>query len=187
MTAVLLWALPFVYLYFTKSYQASAFYPVWSFSSVLVCWIGVQGFKQPGFFEEDLKPSQQKKLENLLSSEAPQRSSLREVMLTNKPHKNPELGIKDLAGLLGISINQLRKIVKAEAGNYHSFINHYRVEEAKKLLTDSQNAHFTIEAIGEMAGFRSRATFFSAFKQHTNQTPQQYKHENLKTQHFKSE
>ncbi len=174
--AVLLWAIPFAYVYVTDSYQSTAFYPMWSFSSVLVCWIGVQGLKQPGFFERDTP--QPEKLPSALEDR--QRINLQEVMRTGKPFKNPALSMKELADLLGISLNQLRRTIKTEEGNYHQFINHYRVEEAKELLTDPQNAHFTIEAIGEMAGFRSRATFFSAFKQHTEQTPQQYKHEHIR-------
>lgn len=185
-TAMLLWIFPFIYLYITKSYQISAFYPMWSFSSVLVCWIGTQGFKQPNFFEKDI-PKKEKTEKLSISPEDRQRSKLREIMLADKPHKNPELSIKDLADLLGISVNKLRKMIQTKEGNYHNFINHYRVKEAKELLTNPKNSHFTIEAIGEMAGFRSRATFFSSFKQNTGKTPQQYKHEHLKTYRHKSE
>ena len=183
LTAVLLWGFPFVYLYLTKNYYEAAFYPMWSFSSVLVCWIGAQGFQRPKFFER--KDPQPEPREKLSSSEV-QHSQLRKVMTTNKPHKNPELSIKDLADLLGISVAKLRKVVKEEDGNYHKFVNRYRVEEAKELLTNPQNTCFTIEAVGEMAGFRSRATFFSSFKQYTGQTPQQYKNENFKIQDYKS-
>ncbi len=183
-TAILLWIIPFLYLYFTENYQESAFYPMWSFSSVLICWIGVKGFKRPDFFRgTTLLPNSKKELqESPLTTEDHLLNNLREAMVIKKPYRDPNLSVKDLAILLGISINQLRKMVRIEKGNYNKFINSYRVEEAKKLLTNPQNAHFTIEAIGEMAGFRSRATFFSAFKQYTNRTPQQYKYENLRVQ-----
>lgn len=179
--AVLLWAIPFLHAYVTKSYRTSAFYPMWSFSSVIVCWIGARGFRQPSFFEK----RRVKEKEGATDPDSLFRRQLREVMLSEKPHQNPELTVKDLANALGISVNKLRKVIKTESGNYHGFVNEYRVEEAKGLLTDSQNAHFTIEAIGEMAGFRSRATFFSAFKQHTGETPQQYQHSHLKVRHHR--
>lgn len=52
--------------------------------------------------------------------------------------------------------------------------NGYRIEHAKKLMQLRAFQHYTIEAIGEAAGFGSRTTFFNAFKKHQNMSPSEY-------------
>lgn len=62
-----------------------------------------------------------------------------------------------------------------EAGFNHSqeFINHMRVQEAKKLLLSDMD-RFTIEGIGSHVGFQSKTTFFRAFKKMEGCTPLQF-------------
>lgn len=59
-------------------------------------------------------------------------------------------------------------------------MNGYRVEKAKDLLTDKEQDLFNIEYIGEMAGFKSKSAFYTAFKKNTGLTPQAYRKESLK-------
>ena len=59
------------------------------------------------------------------------------------------------------------------------FINEYRVEASKGFLIDSKNDNFTIEGIGQMAGFKSKSAFNTAFKKITGVTPSIYKKEML--------
>lgn len=58
--------------------------------------------------------------------------------------------------------------------SFQSFVNRHRVEYAKRLLTDPENRNYTIEAIGQMAGFNNRVSFNKAFKQYTLVTPSNY-------------
>ena len=53
-------------------------------------------------------------------------------------------------------------------------MNYYRVAEVKNLLQDLQNNNLTIEAIAQIAGFKSKSTFKTAFKKLTNMTPRQF-------------
>ena len=68
----------------------------------------------------------------------------------------------------------------SQAINHHlklsfvDFINNYRIEEAKIQMLDKKNASLTLEAIGLMAGFKSKSAFFRAFKKATNVTPNQF-------------
>jgi len=68
----------------------------------------------------------------------------------------------------------------SQAINHHlnlsfvDFINNYRVEEAKKQMLDTKNTSLTLEAIGIMAGFKSKSAFFRTFKKTTNVTPNQF-------------
>lgn len=58
--------------------------------------------------------------------------------------------------------------------NFVSFINKYRIEEAKRLLKSKTKKHLTIEGIGNESGFKSKSAFNSAFKKFTGQTPSEY-------------
>jgi AraC-like DNA-binding protein len=57
--------------------------------------------------------------------------------------------------------------------NFSALLNRYRVEEACRLRGDPAFDHLTIDAIGYQAGFQSRSTFYSAFKQIRGETPGQ--------------
>jgi AraC-like DNA-binding protein len=68
----------------------------------------------------------------------------------------------------------------SQAINHHlklsfvDFINDYRVEEAKNQMLNYKNSLLTLEAIGQMAGFKSKSAFFRAFKKTMNVTPNQF-------------
>jgi len=57
--------------------------------------------------------------------------------------------------------------------NFYAFVNRYRVEEAKQLLTTRVKA-LSMLGIAYEAGFRSKTTFNNAFKKHTGLSPSQY-------------
>jgi|GEM_PF-4969537 len=63
--------------------------------------------------------------------------------------------------------------------SFNAYVNRYRIEEAKRLLLEVENMHFTIETIAQMAGFHNKSTFNLAFKKETGLTPSQYKAKNL--------
>lgn len=50
----------------------------------------------------------------------------------------------------------------------------YRIDYAIRLLKEGVAGEMTIEAIGQQAGFASKSSFFTAFKESTGVTPQQY-------------
>ncbi len=58
--------------------------------------------------------------------------------------------------------------------NYYDFINHYRIEESKKLLSGAESDMRIIGVLYEV-GFNSKSTFNAAFKKETGLTPRQYK------------
>ena len=56
----------------------------------------------------------------------------------------------------------------------NSIVNEYRVNEARRLLSDTENLTLTIEYIGNKAGFKSKPSFYNAFKKITGVTPSFY-------------
>ncbi|RLD45726.1 MAG: hypothetical protein DRJ05_00275 [Bacteroidetes bacterium] len=55
--------------------------------------------------------------------------------------------------------------------HFNSFINEYRIKEARRLLADPNKRHLTIETIAREVGFGSKSTFNAAFKKYTGITP----------------
>ncbi len=99
-----------------------------------------------------------------------------QYMQTERPHLDPRLSLGDLAAALGIAARDLSQLIKSSnGGNFYQFVNGHRVAEARRLLTDPAERRTSIEAIGLMAGFRSRSTFYDSFRRETGQTPAQYR------------
>jgi AraC-like DNA-binding protein len=99
-----------------------------------------------------------------------------QFMLAERPHLDPRLSLDDLATALGIPGRDLSQLISSSTGgNFYQFINGYRVNEARQLLGDPAERRTSVEAIGLMSGFRSRSTFYDAFRRETGQTPAQYR------------
>ncbi|NJM94806.1 MAG: helix-turn-helix domain-containing protein [Cytophagales bacterium] len=66
-------------------------------------------------------------------------------------------------------------IYLCDQDNIFDLLNHHRVEQAQRLLRHPAHKHLKIEAIGQMAGFSSRSSFYAAFKAKTGLSPSAYK------------
>ncbi len=91
----------------------------------------------------------------------------------SKCFKNKELTIVDLAKLIDIHYRKLSQIINYKtSSNFNSFINKYRVKEAKEILLDPKRSKmFTMEGLGHEVGFKSRSSMYIAFKKFENCTP----------------
>ncbi|PSR52771.1 hypothetical protein AHMF7605_04155 [Adhaeribacter arboris] len=100
---------------------------------------------------------------------------LLDYMEAEKPYRQSNITIQDLAALLQIPKHHLSQIINNKLDkNFYDFINQYRVAEAQLLLVDPKFKHLTNLAIAEEAGFNSKATFNAVFKKQTGQTPSEY-------------
>lgn len=61
-----------------------------------------------------------------------------------------------------------------EGASFPNFINRMRVNLVMQLMADEGNKSYTLFALGQMAGFKSKSTFIEAFKQQTGVTPSEY-------------
>lgn len=112
------------------------------------------------------------------------RAELKKVLLDymedNKPHLNQNLTLSVLATELNINSKYLSYIINKEFNcNFSTFINAYRVTEAKDYLSDPSKNIYTIESIAQMTGFKSKSAFNYAFKKETNLTPSKFKLQHL--------
>lgn len=103
------------------------------------------------------------------------KSNLIKLMETEQPFLDAELKISGLAQQLGIPSHHLSQILNEAVGlNFNDFVNGYRIEEAKRRLSDGKHRHLSLEALGMDCGFSSKTTFNRAFKKMENCTPSEY-------------
>lgn len=92
-----------------------------------------------------------------------------------KPFRDFRLSLPEVAGSLETSVHQLSQAINEDTGlNFNDFVNLYRVEEAKRILSSSDYRKLTIDAIALKAGFHSKSPFYAAFKKHTGMTPKEF-------------
>lgn len=102
--------------------------------------------------------------------------SLLTYLEEKKPYLNEELTLTELANQVGMSRNQLSAVINDGIGeSFYTFINKYRVEEAKRLIANPKNANFTILSLAFEAGFPSKSSFHNIFKKLTGLTPTEYR------------
>jgi len=103
-------------------------------------------------------------------------TQIRQLMEEEKAYKNPELTLPRMAEMLDMPTYQLSQIVNEYlASNFADFINQYRVNEAKLLLTDPKYDHYKIAGIAYESGFNNLSSFNTAFKKRVQLTPSQYR------------
>ena len=96
---------------------------------------------------------------------------LRQIVLDNL--KNEQFGVEDLAAKYGLSRSQLHKKLKKSIGKSVSqFIREVRLEEAMKLLIDSD---LTVSEVAYDVGFSSPTYFSTCFKEYFGYSPAESK------------
>lgn len=99
------------------------------------------------------------------------KNRLIKIMKDEKPYLKSDLRMNELANLLKVSRNHTSQIINEHFNlSFFDFINRYRVEEAKILLSDPDE-DLNITAVAYQVGFNNRASFYKAFKKFTNQNP----------------
>jgi len=97
-------------------------------------------------------------------------------MQEKKPYLDAELTLSTLAKNLDMSRSQLSQLINDGIGeNFYDFVNKYRVEEVKRLMTDPAVKNFNLLGIALEAGFKSKSTFNLIFKRFTGLTPTEYR------------
>lgn len=123
-------------------------------------------------------PKQKVHTRRLLSEEQDQKlkslfSSLQTHMQNHQPYLEPNLTLNRLAEQVQLSANQLSQVINTQAGgNFHDYVNQFRVEEVKKALVESDEQ---IILLAYNHGFNSKSTFNDVFKKFTGLTPTQYR------------
>ncbi|WP_148307543.1 helix-turn-helix domain-containing protein [Cellulophaga baltica] len=165
-------------------------YPVWLGVSFYVYWLIFRGLLQLKLSQDKSEIYELRKRLELVCNDVsatesskppiePENNYFQEftaLMTVEKLYRNPELSRDLIAEKLKVSPGYLSQLISASVhSNFSSLINDYRISDAKQMLLDSDFDKYSIVAIGLEAGFKSKSTFYTAFKKHTGYTPNQFK------------
>lgn len=102
--------------------------------------------------------------------------SLLKLMEEKKIYRNSALTLTELSESLSVSPHNLSEVINTKLKkNFYDFVNGYRLNEVKNDLADPTKQHLKILSIAFDAGFNSKATFNTLFKEQTGKTPSEYR------------
>jgi AraC-like DNA-binding protein len=103
-----------------------------------------------------------------------------QFMQSKKPYLQPELTLDQLAAQLSLKPRLLSQVINRILGqSFFDFVNHYRIEEASRLLTNPKDKKITILEVLYEVGFNSKSSFNTIFKKYTGLTPTEFRKKNL--------
>lgn len=98
------------------------------------------------------------------------RETLDQWMKTEKPYLNPEFRLLDLRQVLPLNRTYLSTFINATYGcNFYQFVTDYRIEEAKRLMTEYPDMQF--QDVAERSGFSSPTVFSRVFSREVGMSP----------------
>lgn len=107
-------------------------------------------------------------------SEKLQVKKLRYWLENEKAYLRKDLKLTDASEALPVNRTYLSRIFnKHFKCSFSVCLLKYRLEESKRLLIE--NPELMVSEVAERSGFRTQATFFHAFKQYENRTPNQFR------------
>lgn len=103
------------------------------------------------------------------------RNQINTYLTEEKPYLNPDFSIGDLASELKVPQHHisycLRVLFKQ---SFPKLKTQLRIQYAIELMSSAEFEHLSIEGIGQMAGFSSRSSFYSAFQSEIGRSPGEY-------------
>lgn len=99
-----------------------------------------------------------------------------ELLLAQKKlFLNDSLTLSDLATEMSLSDKKLSDFINNELQkSFYKLINLYRLAEFKEQLLLPENKVYSIIALANLCGFKSKTSFYEFFKEQTGMTPSQY-------------
>lgn len=147
--------------------------------SIMVYVAAYMALKHPEALAGVGEPLPAKKYEK--SNLAPERAEiylnrLLQVMGKEKPYREGDLTVQKLAERLSIPANHLSQVINERLGqNFTDFVNTYRVKEVQEMMVDPATKHYSLLAIAEEVGFKSKSAFNAVFKKHASMTPSEFR------------
>ena len=147
--------------------------------TIVLCGMAYVGLRDSGELAAEPDLGRPRKYEtSTLSDDRAERGrlALLHALQSDRAYLDPDLTLKSLATRLGMPAAHLSQIINERLRqNFTDLINQYRVEEAKRRLLDPASRHYSIVAIAEEVGFRSKSTFNEVFKKHAQMTPSAFR------------
>ena len=102
-------------------------------------------------------------------------SDITSLMEKEKLYLDTNFALPKMANELNTTVASVSAALNNELNiSFSDFVNRYRVEEVKSKLEAGALDKYTLAAVAEEAGFKSKATFYRAFQKFTGQSPTSY-------------
>ncbi len=141
---------------------------------IVTYWAAIFAIKQSGVWHKNIVLSVPQKVRGEIIVDLDDLfERLIDTIENTSCFKNMDLTIVDLANLMDIHYGKLSKVIKQKTNmNFNTFINKYRIEEAKSIIRDPQKFKgLTFEVLGQEVGFKAKSSFYNAFKKFEETTP----------------
>jgi len=137
---------------------------------------GYMGYANPSFFSLPQNPKGSKS--NLIYAQFEDQDELmrlRAAFEVEKVFRKQRLSLKGLAEHLNLPDRYVSWLINHyHDQSYSSYVNSYRVADTIEHIKDSSESHKTLLGIAEDAGFSSKSSFNSVFKEITGKNPSDY-------------
>ena len=158
----------------TGYYNISINYLLTLVYSLLVYTISFQSVKINQEINPNFKTKYQPAAKTLTQSKKIQ-ERITHYLTQEKPYTKASFKQIDLANALGLPPHQLTAFLNQEMGtSYSQLINTYRIEEFIRLTQDSAHDHLSIFGKAQEVGFKSKSSFYEAFKKIKGCSPSEY-------------
>jgi AraC-like DNA-binding protein len=150
----------------------AGYYPIYIPLAVLIYTLGIKGLLYSrlhgdSFREGSIKLSEEQSIKMV--------AALTNAMEHHKLYLNPDLDLSTLVTFIGSDQRTVSHVLNQRLHKtFNAFVNHYRVEEVKRLMLDPKNRHLTLSGMALECGFNSQSTFQRVFKQSTALSPKAY-------------
>jgi AraC-like DNA-binding protein len=168
-------------IYLSQGYSdfLELYIPMVAFLSAYLLFVGYRGLHQKKIIFKDVSINAKKENETNFNNEDI-KSRILDAMEKDEVFLNDKLTVYEFSKTVNSNSKYVSSILNSEfKQNFSTFVNSYRVEKAKKVLKSEVSESYTIEAISEMVGFKSKSAFNNAFKSFVGKTPSAYKKDDV--------
>jgi len=167
----------------TNLVGACSDYGIASAMSVFIYLFSWFGFVRPKVFDgytvnEALRPAVFQKYKSSVLSESLEQElgiKLEGLMRSERLYRDEQVRLDTLAEKLGVSRNSVSQVINKTGMNFFEYINSWRIEEAKKLLSETSKQELNIIEIAYEVGFNNKVSFNKFFKKSTGLTPSEFR------------
>jgi AraC-like DNA-binding protein len=178
--------------FFARSWEIPVLSRLYSFHFIgivlLFYWLSYKALTHPTLFGIVKEVSHKKpETQDKVDSEKYKKSSLafddikiiydkvKQILEEQKLYTKNDLTLSELALKTGLQKHSISQAINSSgSGNFFDLINHYRLEEFKRLAKSEDKKHLNLLGIAQEAGFNSKASFYAVFKKKTGMTPTEY-------------
>ena len=142
---------------------------------ITIYWIGFSSLKQEVIFNEEILPIECNSPRELNDTELTLFDQLTQLMKTEQLYKRKNISLGEVSQKLQVSNNMLSRVINVKTSdNFYNYINTYRIECFIKVLLDTPDQKLTLFGLAQECGFKTKTTFYSAFKKHKGCTPNEF-------------